>query len=65
METTTLLNKARQEYPIGTVFISASGLLKTPLKVSSLKESENYKGVIHNAEGGIIYDGHGKWAVKV
>lgn len=61
----TLLNRARKEYPSGTIFISASGALKSPLKVASLKESENYKGVIHNTEGGIIYDGHGKWAVKV
>jgi hypothetical protein len=60
----TLLNRARKEYPSGTTFISASGALKSPLKVASLKESEVYKGAIYNSEGGCIYI-DGKWAVKV
>jgi hypothetical protein len=61
----SILTRAKREYPSGTIFISASGLLKSPMRVSSLKISENYKGVIHNSEGGIIYDGHGRWAIKV
>ena len=61
-----LLKQARKEYPSGTIFISASGLLKSPMRVSSVRLSDNYKNTVVNSEGGILFDGStGKWAVKV
>jgi len=59
-----ILKIARQEYPKGTLFYSATGNLKSPLRVSSLQISEVYKGTIINTEGGIIYD-NGTYAKKV
>ncbi len=60
----TLLNKAKALYPKDTLFLSSTGNLKSPMRVSTLKESETYKGSIYNSEGGCIYDGL-NWAKKV
>jgi|GEM_PF-6242547 len=59
-----LLKQAIAKYPKGTTFLSVTGNLKAPLKVTSLKMAENYKGVIVNNEGGWIFDGK-NWAQKV
>jgi hypothetical protein len=56
-----LLKDAEERYPYGTYFLSASGKLKSPLKVTKLKIAENYKNTIVETEGGIIYT-NGKWA---
>jgi len=63
MKTNTLLEQAREKFPKDTLFLSATGLLKSPMKVTILKLSEISKGVIVNDNGGVIYDG--RWAVKV
>lgn len=61
-----LLKQAKEKFPKGSLFYSASGLINSPIRVTSLRESENYKGVIVNSEGGVIYDGESKvWAKKI
>lgn len=58
-----LLKAAKEKYPRNTLFYSASGALKSPMKVHSLKESEVTKGSIYDSEGGVIYDSLNKtWA---
>lgn len=62
----SILTRAKKEYPTGTIFISASGLLKSPMRVSSVRLSDNYKNTVVNSEGGVIYDNDSKtWAQKV
>lgn len=58
-----ILEQARKEYPKGIHFISATNNLKTPLKIHSLRISENYKNTIVDTEAGVIYS-NGKWAIK-
>jgi hypothetical protein len=64
MENIALLNEAITRYPKGTAFISVTGNLKAPLKITGLRMAENYKNVIVNCDGGWVYDGK-NWAVKV
>jgi len=59
-----LLKKCREEYPKNTLFYSATGNLKSPMRVSSLDISDVYKNTITNSEGGVVYD-DGVWAKKV
>ena len=49
-----ILKIAKKEYPKGTLFISATKQLKSPIKVGSLKISENYTRTITNDNGGIV-----------
>lgn len=49
-----ILKIAKKEYPRNSLFISASKLLKSPIRVGSLKISENYERTITNDAGGII-----------
>lgn len=66
MKDSILLKEAKREYPVGTLFLSASGNLKSPIRVTGLRESLNYKNVIVNVSGGILYDSVLKtWAKKV
>lgn len=66
MKDSILLKEAKREYPTGTLFYSASGNLKSPIKVTGVRESLNYKNVITNSSGGILYDGNTKtWATKI
>lgn len=58
------LKKCREEYPKNTLFYSATGNLKTPIRVSSLDISDVYKNTVVNSEGGVIYD-DGIYAKKV
>lgn len=51
----SILTRARKEYPIGTLFYSSTGLLKSPMKVTSLRMSNVSKGVAVNSEGGELY----------
>lgn len=60
----TLLKEAKLKFPKGSLFYSATGNLKTPIRVTSLRVSENYKNTIVNAEFGVIYTNN-KWAVKL
>lgn len=58
-----LLRIAQQKYPKNTLFYSATGALKSPMKIHSLRMSENYKDTIYDTEGGVVYDGTTKtWA---
>jgi len=60
-----ILKIAKKEYPKGTLFFSASGLIKNPLRVTGVRLSEIYKNTVVNSEGGIIYDNENKiWAKK-
>ena len=59
-----LLKEAKLKFPKGSLFYSATGLIKTPIRVTSLRVSENYKNTIVNAEYGVIYTNN-KWAVKL
>lgn len=62
----TLLKQAREIYPIGSLFLSSTGLLKTPIRVTGLKLSDNYKNVVVNTSGGVLFDGENKiWAEKL
>ena len=61
-----LLEQAKQLYPKNTLFLSASGNLHSPIRVTSIKLSEVYKDTIVNVDGGVIYDGENLiWARKV
>ena len=65
-----ILKKSRELFKTGDYFTSASGLLATPIKVSTLKISDNYPNMIVNSDnGGIIAiveeDGEIMWAKKV
>lgn len=61
-----LLTQARKLYPKGSFFLSASGVLKSPMKVHALKMAENYKNTVVDELGGVIYDGIDKvWAKKL
>jgi hypothetical protein len=59
-----LLQQAKTLYPKGTLFMSASNNLKSPLRITGLRVSENYKNTIINIDGGIVYD-NGFWAIKI
>lgn len=59
-----IIKQAREEYPKNTLFYSATGNLKAPIKVTSLLISEVYKNTIVNQDGGVIFD-NGIWAKKV
>jgi hypothetical protein len=62
----TLLQQAKKLYPKGTLFMSASNNLKSPLRITGLRVSEIYKDTIVNSEFGIVYDGESKtWAIKI
>jgi hypothetical protein len=52
---TELFKTARKNYPRGTYFISATGKLNSPLKVTTLKISEISGDIVDN-DGGVIYD---------
>lgn len=56
-----ILEQARQKYPKGSHFKTVTNNIKSPLKVHSLKISENYKNTIVDTEAGVIYT-NGKWA---
>lgn len=60
----TLLQQAKKLYPKDTLFFSASGLIKSPLRITGLRVSENYKNTIVNVDGGLVYD-NGLWATKI
>lgn len=61
-----LLQQAKKLYPKDTLFFSASGLIKSPLRVTGLKLSEVYKNTIINSDGGILYDNDTQtWAKRV
>lgn len=64
MKSNTLLEQAREKFPKDSLFLSATGNLKKPLRVSTLKMSEVFKNTVVNTEMGVVYD-NGKWAVKV
>lgn len=49
-----LLKEAKSKYSKGDLFISASGILKSPLRVNELKISEIYPDTIVNEAGGVI-----------
>lgn len=66
----TLLKQAKERYPKGTMFLSATGNLKKPMLVNQLIVSENYTDTISNENGGIICmpdedSGDIIWAEKV
>jgi len=56
-----LLKIAKEKYPKGSLFYSATNNIKSPMKVHALKLSENYKNTVVDVEGGVIYDGK-NWA---
>lgn len=58
-----ILKQARLQFPKGTVFYSATGVLKAPMTVYSLQISMIYPNCIVNSEGGVIFD-NGNWAKK-
>lgn len=58
-----LLKEAKRLYPKGSLFLSATNNLKSPIKVSELRLSENYKNVVVNSTYGVIFDNG--WAEKV
>lgn len=59
------LEKAKLEYPKGTLFYSATKNLKTPLRVEGiLKFTQHHKNTIVCESGGVIYT-DGVWAEKV
>ena len=60
-----LLKTAKEKYPKGVLFLSATGALKSPMKIHSLRMSENYKDTIYDTEGGIVYDGTTKTWAKI
>ena len=60
------LRIAKQEYKHGAYFISATGSLKRPLKITFLKVSETNQEDIINVDGGVIYCADTNvWAKKV
>lgn len=62
----TLLEQAREKFPKDTLFLSATGNLKKPLRVTALRMSEVFKNTVVNTEMGVVYDGStGVWATKV
>ena len=62
--TMELLKLAKEKFPKGSLFISATNNLKSPLKVHSLRMSENYKNTVVDIEGGVIFTDN-RWAKKV
>lgn len=62
----TLLDQAREKFPKDSLFLSATGMIKSPMRVEGLRMSEQYKSTVVNTSGGILFDGStGKWAVKI
>lgn len=60
----TFLKLARQKFPKGSYFLSASGRVKSPLKVTALRLSE-ITGDIVEIEGGVVFDKElNTWAEK-
>ncbi len=59
-----ILKEAKRKFPKGSYFLSATGNLKSPLKVIELRVSEIYPDCIVNSEGGVVYEG-GNWAERV
>lgn len=58
-----ILKEANKRYPVGTSFISATGNLSRPLKITGLRLSENYKNTVVDVMMGVVYDGStGAWA---
>jgi len=64
MENTLLLKQARERFPKDTLFLSATGNLKKPLRVTALRMSEVFKNTVVNTEMGVIFT-EGVWATKV
>jgi len=66
MKSNTLLEQAREKFPKNTLFLSATGMIKSPMRIEGLRMSEQYKSTVVNTSGGIVYDGSSSsWAVKV
>lgn len=62
--TMELLKIAKEKYPKGSLFLSATNNLKSPLKVHSLRVAENYNNTVVDIEGGVIFT-EGVWAQKI
>ena len=58
-----ILKQAREEYEWGSYFYTTTGAIKSPMKVTDLKISNNYPNSIVDSEGGVVYD-NGVWAKK-
>jgi hypothetical protein len=58
-----ILKQAKEEYQWGSYFYSTTGKIKSPIRVTELKISDNYPNMIVEIEGGVVYD-NGVWAKK-